>query len=76
MIKQKLTRAEWWKKYWKQVLIALLAGFVVLSAVSGEGWSDYAKKGFWQNTWLVWQGICIVSIIVLFAIAWTSKRNK
>lgn len=76
MIKQKLTRAEWWRKYWKEVLIALFAGFVVLSAVSGEGWSDYAEKGFWQNTWLLWQIASIAGIAVLWTMAWTSKRNK
>jgi sensor domain CHASE-containing protein len=66
----------WLKKYWKQLLIAIFAGFVVLSAVSGEGWSDYANKPFWQNAWLVWQVICIVGIIVLWAIAWGGKKNK
>lgn len=76
MIKEKLTRSAWWKKYWMDVLWAILAGFVVVSAVSGEGWSDYAEKPFWQNTWLVWQVICIVAIVVLWIISWTSKRNK
>lgn len=66
----------WFKKYWKQLLIAIFAGFVVLSAVSGEGWSDYAEKGFWQNAWLVWQVACIVAIVVLWVIAWTSNRNR
>lgn len=66
----------WLKKYWKQLLIALFAGFVVLSAVLGEGWSDYAEKPFWQNTWLKWQIVCIAGIGILWAMAWTSKRNK
>lgn len=72
----KLTRSEWWSKYWKQVLIALFAGFVVLSAVSGEGWADYANKKFWQNAWVWWQIICIVAIIVLWCISWFTKRTK
>jgi uncharacterized BrkB/YihY/UPF0761 family membrane protein len=76
MQKVKLTRSEWWKKYWKQVLTLVGAIFIVVSAVSGEGWSDYAEKGFWQNTWLVWQVVCIVAIVVFWSIHWFGKPKK
>jgi hypothetical protein len=66
----------WLKKYWKQLLIAILAGVFVVSAVSGEGWSDYAEKPFWQNTWLVVQVFCIVVIVAIWSVSWFTKRGK
>jgi hypothetical protein len=66
----------WLKKYWKDLCWLALAIFVVITAVSGEGFSDYAEKPFWQNTWLILQIACIGLIVVFWASKWFSKRGK
>lgn len=72
MADQKVT---WWKKYRKDVFLALaiLTGLVV--AVMGWHWTDTAVKPFWQVFWVVAAVTCIIVWVGLWAYFWTKDKR-
>lgn len=79
MITEKLTFGQWVKKHWRGLLTALVAIFIVVSAVLGDGWSDSADKKVWWTMWEVWWGISLATVVGVWSYYWffnPKKRNK
>jgi hypothetical protein len=79
MIKEKLTTAQWFKKYWRGLITALVAIFIVVSAVLADGWSDNADKKAWWVLWEVWWGFSLAVVLGIWSYHWffnPKKRNR
>lgn len=60
------------KKYPKDSCIVLAVIILAITAVSADGWSDYAKRPFW---WKFWSVAGIVAFLSLF-IGWLYLVKK
>lgn len=65
-------KISWWRKYRKDVFLALAILSALITAVMGWHWTDTAQKPFWQIFWVV----AAVSSIVIWVTAWAYFWNK
>ena len=57
-------------------LFALLTIFLVIIAVMGWHWSDLANTPFWWNFWVIASIASIVTLVVMWVIAWTGQNKR
>ena len=63
---------KWFKENWKDLLKVIAAFAIVILAVMGFVWEDYAKTPFWSNFWF----IAAVSAIGIWVIGWVILRGR
>lgn len=76
MIKEKLTTSQWLKAHWRGLITAIVAIFIVVSAVLGDGWSDSADTKFWWTMWEVWWGLSLAIVVGIWSYYWFFRPKK
>lgn len=60
----------------KKAILAILTVALVIVAVMGWVWTDYAETKFWWTFWEVAAIAAVVILVVGWAILWNSSGKK
>jgi NADH:ubiquinone oxidoreductase subunit 3 (subunit A) len=62
------------KKYWRAILFVLFEISMLVLAIGGIGWTDYAETKFWQVAWIV---LAILGVIAFIAgMKWLDNQRN
>lgn len=63
---------KWLKENWKDLLKVIAAFAIVIVAVMGFVWEDYAETPFWSNFWF----ISAIAAIVIWVVGWVILNGR
>jgi len=51
------------KRYWRAILFVLFEVSMLVLAIGGIGWTDYAETKFWQTAWIVLAVLGVIGFV-------------
>lgn len=62
------------KRFWRAILFVLFEVSMLVLAIGGIGWTDYAETKFWQIGWVVLAVLGVIGFVG--GISWLNNKKN